>query len=360
MDERLDAGVLALGDVGHPAMLYVVILFLGLSLLLYCLFAGADFGAGVLELFLGKEARHEQRQVIEKALGPVWEANHIWLILMVVILFAGFPAVYSRVSIHLHLPLTAMLLGIIARGCSFTFKHYDAVKGRSQRAYTFFFIHSSLWTPFCLGVVTGALVPGAMDPAAATYYEGYVAPWLRPFPLALGAFTVCLFTFLAAVYLVGETADAGLRKTFARRAFWASLVSVLAGALVFLAAFREDLPLADRFLGSGFALACMALATLLLPALWTALSAGRSWLARLLAASQVALILVGWFRVQFPVLVHLADGRDLTFFNAHAPAATLNQLGIALLIGSALILPALFYLLRVFKLAGKPSASDHH
>ncbi len=334
-------------------MLWVVILFLGLSLLLYCLFAGADFGAGVLELFLGREDRHAKRQVIEKALGPVWEANHIWLILVVVILFNGFPAVYGRVSIHLHLPLTAMLLGIIARGCSYTFKHYDAVKGRSQKAYTFFFVTSSLWTPFCLGVVTGALVPGGLDPAATGYWEGYVSPWLRPFPLALGAFTVCLFSFLAAVYLVGETRDAGLRRTFSRRAYAFSGASILAGGVVFLAAAREGIPLIGRFLDSRAATACMVLATLLIPAVWAAVWAGRNWTARLLAGAQVALILLGWFRVQFPVLVRLADGRDLTFFNSHAPEATLTQLGLALLFGSALILPALYYLLRVFKLEGK-------
>lgn len=340
-------------ETGHPAMLYVVILFLGLSLLLYCLFAGADFGAGVLELFLGKESRQAQRKVIEKALGPVWEANHIWLILMVVILFTAFPAVYAKVSTWLHLPLTAMLFGIIARGCSYTFKHYDAVKGRSQRAYTFFFVQSSLWTPFFLGVVTGALVPGELDSAASGYWEGYVAPWISPFPLALGVFTVCLFTFLAAVYLVGETGDPELKRLFAKRAQVASLLSVAAGGLVFAFAAWDRVPLMADFLASWTATACMALATLLMPVLWFALSRGLGWTSRFLAGSQVTFVLLGWFRIQYPVLVHLADGSSLTFFNAHAPAATLNQLGWALLVGSALILPALFYLLRVFKLEGK-------
>lgn len=338
---------------GHPAMLGVVIAFLGLSLLFYCLFAGADFGAGVLELFLDRDKRKAQRAVVEKALGPVWEANHIWLILMVVILFTGFPAVYGKVSIHLHIPLTAMLVGIIARGCSYTFKHYDAVVGRSQKAYTFFFVYSSLWTPFWLGVVTGALVPAGIDPAATTYWEGYIAPWLHPFPIALGIFTVCLFTFLAAVYLVGESPDAASRKAFTRRAAWASLAAVASGALVFAAAAWEDLGLIRRFLDSGIATASLVAATLLMPALYLALGTGRPWTARFLAGSQVALILIGWYRVQFPILVNIADGRHLTFFNSHAPAATLNQLGGALLVGSALILPALFYLLRVFKLEGR-------
>jgi cytochrome d ubiquinol oxidase subunit II len=334
-------------------MLWVVILFLGLSLLLYSLLAGADFGAGVLELFLDRKNRHAQRAVIEKALGPVWEANHIWLILIVVILFMGFPQVYSRVSTNLHLPLTAMLIGIIARGCSYTFKHYDAVKGRSQRAYTFFFVWSSLWTPFCLGVVTGALVPGRIDPYPPGYYQGYIAPWLSPFPLVLGAFTVCLFAFFAAVYLVGESRDEAHRRFFTRRAYAANAAAVLAGAAVFACAAWDGIPLARMFLASAAASACLVAATLLLPALWLALAKGRGWIARILAAAQVALVLLGWFTIQYPVLVRMEGGRELTFFNAHAPRATLFQLGMALLLGSVFILPALFWLMRVFKSEAK-------
>ena len=333
---------------GGSPMLWVIILFLGVSLLLYCLLAGADFGAGILEIFMGRENRRTQRQIIDRALGPVWEANHMWLILMVVILFTGFPVVYSRVSTYLHLPLSAMLLGIIARGCSFTFRHYDAVQGRSQRSYTLFFIYSSVWTPFWLGVVTGALVPGGMG-ARGGYLEGYVEPWLRPFPVALGLFTVCLFAFLAAVYLIGESPTYAIRKRSAHRALAASAVAVASGGLVFWGAEKDGVEMAARFLASPAAKACVAGATLILPALWMSVSQDWDWASRLLAGGQVTLILGAWFAVQFPVLVKMADGHDLTFFNAHAPEATLDQLGLALLIGSVLVLPALYFLLRVFK-----------
>ncbi|MDB5105514.1 MAG: cytochrome bd ubiquinol oxidase subunit, partial [Fibrobacteres bacterium] len=329
---------------GEPRMLWVVIPFLGLSLLLYCLMAGADFGAGILEIFMGRENRRAQREIIDRALGPVWEANHIWLILMVVILFMGFPAVYSRVSTNLHLPLTAMLLGIIARGCAFTFRHYDARKGRSQRTYTLFFIYSSVWTPFCLGVVTGALVPGGMAAEPQGYLDGYVWPWLRPFPLALGGFTVCLFAYLAAVYLIGESPAGTIRRRFARRAAVASVAAMASGGLVFWAAERDGIPLAAKFLGSPAAGACVVAATLIMPGLWSALAKEQGWLARILAGTQIALILAAWFAVQFPVLVRMRHGRDLTFFNAHAPAATLFHLGAALLVGAGLILPSLYYL----------------
>lgn len=333
-------------------MLWVIIPFLGVSLLLYCLLAGADFGAGVLEIFMGREDRKSQRHIIEKAMGPVWEANHIWLILIVVILFMGFPAVYGRVSTNLHLPLTAMLMGIIARGCAFTFRHYDAIKDDSQRSYTLFFAFSSLWTPFCLGLVTGSLVPGGIDTAAAGYLDGYVWPWLSPFPVALGAFTVCLFAFLAAVYLIGESPAGPIRKRFARRALFASAASVIMGAAVFMAAEMDGLPLAGRFLESLPASLFMAAATLSLPPMWIAVARQWGWTARILAGGQVTMILSAWFAVQFPVLVKMRGGGDLTFFNAHAPEATLFHLGMALVIGSILILPSLYYLFRVFKSEG--------
>lgn len=335
---------------GEPLMLWVVIAFLGLALFLYCLLGGADFGAGVLELFLNRERRGAQRRIIDKAMGPVWEANHMWLILMVVILFMGFPKVYARVSVMLHIPLTAMLIGIIARGCSFTFRHYDAVKGRSQRAYTAFFVFSSIWTPFFLGVTMGALVPGVETVANPTYAALYVEPWLRPFPLALGLFTVCLFAYVAAVYLIGEcpSAEPELRRSFARKALWAGAATALSGTLVFVAAEADGVHLLGEFMRFGWASLCMLLATLCFPALLAAGLRDHVWAQRVLVGAQVALILAGWMRVQYPVLARLPGG-ELTFFNAHAPAATLNQLGGALLVGSVFILPALLWLFLVFK-----------
>jgi cytochrome d ubiquinol oxidase subunit II len=190
--------------------------------------------------------------------------------------------------------------------------------------------------------------PGGIEPPAAGYYAGYVAPWLRPFPLALGLFTVCLFAFLAAVYLIGECPAGALREAFTRKAFRAGGVMVAAGALVFAAAEGDGVPLLAEFLASRTAWSAALLAGLLLPWLAIALKMGWIWTARALAGAQVALVLAGWFRVQFPVLVNMPGG-DLTFFNSHAPEATLNHLAGALLVGSLLILPSLAWLFRVFK-----------
>src|ERR1700733_8715060 len=109
-------------------MLLVVIGFLAVSLLFYCVLGGADFGAGALEFFVPEKNRKRHEELVNKAMGPVWEANHIWLIILIVILFNAFPKVYAQYSIYFHIPLTLMLIGIVFRGCAFSFRNYDAVK----------------------------------------------------------------------------------------------------------------------------------------------------------------------------------------------------------------------------------------
>src|SRR5580692_6521972 len=144
-------------------MLYVVIAYLWASILLYLLLGGADFGAGILELFTSDENRSNTRKTMYKAIGPIWEANHMWLIIAIVILFVGFPAIYTTMSVHLHIPLVIMLLGIIARGTAFAFRNYDAVKDNMQRVYNKIFVYSSFITPLFLGIIAGSTVSGQID-----------------------------------------------------------------------------------------------------------------------------------------------------------------------------------------------------
>ncbi len=327
-------------------MLAIVILFLVVSLLFYVLFGGADFGAGIIEIFAGKQHYH----TISRAIAPVWEANHIWLILVVVILFTGFPPIYAEMSRFLHIPLLALLLGIVLRGCAFTFRHYDAIKDGSQDWYTAIFRISSLLTPFFLGMVAGGMLLGRMPATLeGTYYNLFIAPWLNWFCLALGLFTTCLFSFLAAVYLIGEARHEDEQETFVRAARNTNIALVVSGGLVFLSAAYAGLPLVSLFLQSTPALAALALATLSLPLLWRALVQKQVIASRLLAGFQTLLVLGAWFWVEYPIALRYENGDSLTFFEAAAPAATQKQLGLALIFGSLLILPALYYLLRTFK-----------
>ena len=331
-------------------MFYVVLLFLGLSLLMYLLFGGADFGAGILEAFSKKAYRRKGEKITYHAIGPVWEANHIWLILVVVILFMGFPKIYSTVSIALHIPITIMLVGIILRGCSFTFRHYDAIKDDSHKYYSGIFILSSIFTSVFMGIIAGSLILGEIDIDISNknFYNVYVAPWLNFFCISVGIFTSCIFSFLAAVYLIGETKEDGVKKHLIIQARNVNIATVIAGALVFISGHTHDFDLLKLIVNNPLSAASLILATLSVPALWYTLKKS-VFLPRVLAGLQVFLILFAWTYIQYPVIINLKSGKDLDLYNSVAPAATINSLGWALIIGSLLILPALFYLLRSFK-----------
>ena len=161
---------------------------------------GADFGAGIIELFTSKKNKSSVRKTAYSAMGPIWEANHMWLIIAIVILFVGFPDIYSLMSTYLHIPLVVMLLGIIARGTAFTFRHYDAVKDNMQKVYNKIYVYSSFVTPLFLGIIAGSAVARTIDPAANDFVSAYIAPWFNFFSIAVGLFTVSLCGFLAAVY----------------------------------------------------------------------------------------------------------------------------------------------------------------
>lgn len=328
------------------ALLATLVAFLGISLLFYVLFAGADFGAGIVELFLNKNAT-EQRALISRAIAPVWEANHVWLILAIVIVFMGFPSVYALISIHLHLPVIAVLVGITARGCAFTFRHYDTFDATYHRIYSRVFAWSSLWTAFFLGTVAGALLLGRFDAAAPTYAAAYLAPWLNPFCAAVGMFAVALFACLAAVYLVGEAQTAELRQAFARMSLQCAGFMLVAGLLVFLAAAQQELPLLQAFLANPLSLAAIGLATLFLLPFWQFAIQQRPLPLRVCGAALVSLVLFGWFAVGFPLIIGLQHGVSLV--DAAAPPATLLALLHALIVGCVLIFPALAYLFWVFK-----------
>jgi cytochrome d ubiquinol oxidase subunit II len=299
--------------------------FLAVSILFYCLFAGADFGAGILEAFLGSRSREEQRTVITHAMGPVWEANHVWLILAIVILFTGFPKAYSALSITFHIPLTLMLIGIILRGCAFTFRHYDAVRDRSQSYYSAIFVASSFLTPLMLGVVAGGMLFGALSPIGEGFYAAFVRPWANLFCFSVGVFTCVLFAFLAAVYLIGETNDPAVKSMFVRRALILNAVAIVVGIAVFIAAQIDGLQLARLFGEKALSLTCMIGATFLLIPLWIAIRKDAVQGARAFVAAQVALVLIGWFRLQFPMIIH-SKIEPLTIYTAAAPESTLRYL----------------------------------
>lgn len=330
-------------------MLHVVILFLGLSLLLYLLLGGADFGAGIIELVSGKKDRQPIRQIIYRTIGPIWEANHMWLIIAIVILFVGFPSMYSMLSIHLHIPLLLLLLGIIGRGTAFVFRHYDAVRDDMQKIYNVIFTGSSCITPFFLGVIAGAVAGGKINPAATTFYEGYMAPWFNPFSFSVGLFTMAICGFLAAVYLSGEKAADDLKDHFILKAKLMNLLAVVTGGIVFLVAEATGIGLMKGLVTQPVTLVVLVVATLLLVPLWLYLRKQRKILTRCIAGLQVSLILFAPAYYYYPDFIITSDNENLSLMQEAAPEATMIILGWSLILGSLFILPALFYLIYSFQ-----------
>jgi len=318
----------------------------------YVLSGGADFGGGVWDLLASGPRKRAQRDLVAQAIGPVWEANHVWLILAVVLLFTGFPPAFARLAVALNLPLTGVLVGIVLRGSAFVFRGYGGDRDAVQRRWGRVFAVASLVTPILLGTAVGAVASGALGEGGRGKGEGffatYVATWLAPFPLAVGLFTLCCFAFLAAVYLTLEAPEGSLREDFRRRALAAGVaVGVAAGAALVIA--RPGVLGTDWALP--FHLGTGMVAVGALGALWTR----RYRLARAAAAAQVSLILWGWAGSQYPYLVP----PDLAIADAAAPAATLRLVLIALALGAAVLVPSLVYLFRIFKGSDQLSAISH-
>jgi cytochrome bd ubiquinol oxidase subunit II len=338
-------------------MLYVVIIFLWVALLLYLLLGGADFGAGIIELFTSEDNKVKTRKISYQAIGPIWEANHMWLIIAIVILFVGFPVIYSTMSIHLHIPLIIMLLGIIARGTAFAFRNYDAVVDNMQKVYNKIFVYSSFITPMFLGIIAGSAVSGQIDVHANTFQSAYISSWLNWFSVSIGFFTVSLCGFIAAIFLIGETTDPAERTRFVRKAWQMNIAAVISGGMVFITAISDNIPLVQWVFGNPIGVAAVTLATISLIVLWYLIYKGGSKRLRFLAGFQITMILLTVTYKHYPNIVILKNGGYLSLIENKGADKAIEALGLALLIGSIFILPALIYLIYSFQ---KRSPEEAH
>jgi cytochrome d ubiquinol oxidase subunit II len=328
-----------------PPLEHLTALVMIASLTIYALFGGADYGGGIWDLLSSGPRAQGQRDLIADVIGPIWEANHVWLILVVVLLFTAFPPAYALISIALHVPLTLMLIGIVLRGAAFTFRTYDSQEDRVQRRWGRAFSIASLLTPMFLGVIVGSLASGRIHNPGQDTDLSYFFLWVAPFPFAVGFFTVVLFGFLAAVYLTHETPDQELQNDFRRRAIAAEFSAGILALLVFILARKGAPMLGERLAASWWTWPLqLATAALAIGTLWT-LWTRRFRLARFCAAGQVSLILWGWGLAQFPYLVP----PELTIGNSAAPQVTLRFVLMALSIGTLILLPSFLYLFRVFR-----------
>ncbi|MEO8324296.1 MAG: cytochrome d ubiquinol oxidase subunit II [Nitrospirota bacterium] len=316
-----------------------------IALTFYALLGGADFGAGVWHLLARGPTRLAQHQLIGEAIGPIWEANHVWLILIVTIVFTAFPKAYVHISTTLHIPLTILVIGIVLRGSAFAFRHYDIKDDDIHLRWDQLFAISSLISPLLLGIVIGAITAGNFPIKPNNFFETYMSPWLQPFPLFMGLFTLLMFTYLAATYLLLETHDLTLQKIFRKRAITAALLAGISEeAVLYLG--RSGAPrlwgeLTTSLWGGFIQLGVGSLTVAAIVLLVTQ----RYWWARTCAILQVTLTIWTWGIAQFPYLIP----PNLTVFNTSSPQITLEFIAGVLLVGALFLFPALFYLFRVFK-----------
>ena len=320
------------------------------ALVLYFLFGGADFGGGVWDLLASGPRRPAQRALIEKAIGPIWEANHVWLILVVVLVFTGFPPAFAALSIAFHVPLSLFLIGIVFRGASFAFRSFDAAvaTGPAHRTrWGLGFSMASVISPVLLGTVVGGVASGAVQlDAQGQVLPGSFTAWLQPFALITGLFALSLCAHLAATYLTCATDDARLADDFRRRALGAgAVVALLAVLTLGLAGPGGGAPIiAGNLTGGSWSWLIQVGALLSALGGAFALWRRRFQLARVLVAAQVSLILLGWAAAQYPFL--LVD--DLPLSAAAAPDGTMRLLLYALAGGVPVLVPSLILLYSIF------------
>jgi cytochrome d ubiquinol oxidase subunit II len=301
----------------------------------YALFGGADFGGGFWDLVAGGPEKGERpRALIQRSLTPVWEANHVWLIFILVVLWTAFPPAFSAVMSTLYVPLTLAALGIVLRGSGFAFrKSIEGLQGRRAAGATFAL--SSVLTPFFMGAVVGAIAAGNV-PAEGN--GDAFSSWLEPLSLLTGAMFVATGAYLSAVFLVGDARRAGedeMEHYFVRRALAAAAVAGVAAALGLVELHAEARYVFDRLVDEGLPLVILS-ALCGFGLLAVLLRGGRRPL-RPLAAGAVVAVIWGWGVAQFPYLLPTS----LKIGEAAAPDPTLDVVFVVFGVAAVLVLPSL-------------------
>lgn len=312
----------------------------------YVALGGADFGAGVWDLLASGPTARRQHQFISRVLGPVWEANHVWLIFLLVGLMNLFPTAFSIFMSALFIPLILALIGIVLRGAGFIFRtHALQTEGVGARVWSRVFSVSSLLTPFFLGVAAATVAGGQIRISGITQTD-LLTRWITPFSVAVGVMAVAQCATLAAVYL---TAEAHAQHE-----------------MDFVSSYRIK-ALISSGLVSVLGILCIALSISAAPWLWSGLLAHayfyvigtvlmgllvlvmlllqRYRLASLFVILETALMLISWGVSQYPYLIP----PGLTIAQAANSPELMTTILVVMLIGMALVLPALYYLFRVFK-----------
>ena len=312
----------------------VVLMLVGLAA--YAVLGGADFGAGFWQLLGGRGGRdRELREHAHHAMGPVWEANHVWLIFVLVVCWTAYPVAFGSITSTLAVPLFIGGIGIILRGTAYALRS-GAASPREQRRIEVLFACSSILTPFALGAVIGGIASGRVPVGNA---EGdLVTSWLNPTSVALGGIAIATSAYLAAVYLAADAVRIGkpeLEEAFRKRALGMAVVAG-AAAIGGLAVVHNDAGRIWDGLTSGSGLVAVILSAVA-GAVTIAFVLGRRYgPARVTAATAVAAIVAGWGLAQRPQFLP-----GLTIEQAAAGRSVLIATLVALGLGALILLPSL-------------------
>ncbi|HZN61618.1 MAG TPA: cytochrome d ubiquinol oxidase subunit II [Planctomycetota bacterium] len=329
----------------EPDLLLLGVMLTGVTL--YALLGGADFGGGVWEFNTALRAPEKERALIYRAIGPVWEANHVWLIFVLVGLFAGFPSAFAAICRALWVPLLLALTGIVFRGVGFAFRSYAADSVREKALWGAVFAFASTAAPFFLGAAAGAILHGRLDVTSDGGFEGdYLTGWVSSLSVFSAFFGVGICAYLAAAFMTREArlaGDVSLIKVWRLRAMasglWMGVLSALGIGLI-----AADVP----HLWEGFKTRAWPLiggsavaGSFSLWALWRSRFTG----AALGAAATVASVVVGAGVALYPDLVPPA----ISIESARAPREVLWALVACVIAGVGVLTPSMILLFRLFK-----------
>lgn len=332
-------------------MIETIISVLLISLSTYAILGGADLGVGIIELFDSKKNTKNKINLHKHALKTVWEINHIWLALPVIILFSIFPKAFFQIFTVFIIPILFIFIGLFSRAFSFTLKLDESFK--SSKIVSKLFDVSSIWSTFWLGVLAGSLIQGQISSSPETIYQQYIQSWLSPFSLLVGFFLIALFAFNASIFLHAETDDKQLQNSLKKKAIYSNIMAIFIGFIILVYAFISKNGISFYFLQSTLSLISFVLATVCLFPLWLSLKKNKKFTIRALATTQMLSILIGLFGAQYPIIFQTnldTEVKTYTFFNTlpdHAsPALLIFILAIVLI----LIIPSYFYILKAYKL----------
>jgi cytochrome d ubiquinol oxidase subunit II len=318
------------------AVALIAIVWAGLTL--YSVLGGADLGAGILHLLARGPGAGRQREAIATTIGPVWEANHVWLIFVITGLFSAFPRAFSALGMLTFLPATLALVALVVRGASFAFAGQADGEPKARALFQSLFGCASIAAPFLFGAIAGGL--------ARQRGGGELDFWIGPFQAAVGALAVAVCTALAACFLAVESGRAGDRQLEAAFRTWALRAVAAVGALALGALALAPVEASQRFRGLAHrALPEVAIAMAALVGAHTALRRQQYRLARAALALAVVAVIWGWGFAQYPRIV----GTTATVANTAASGPELTAVAVALASGLVLLVPSLWVLFVAFR-----------